>query len=188
MLKHLLAGLCAALTLGGCGQAPLPHEVSRRVPPESKMSEAGTAKLIRMLNDYYTLKDALIAGNAIEADEAAERLIISTGSLKNMQTADSTTDDNLLPILDSVQTGSRQLAALDDASTEKKRIYFKNVSNAMYSLLKYADLRNAGIYRQYCPMAFNDKGAYWLSSEPVIRNPYFGRKMLECGEVADTLK
>ena len=58
----------------------------------------------------------------------------------------------------------------------------------MFSLLKQADLRNAGIYRQYCPMAFNDKGAYWLSDETDIKNPYFGKKMLECGEVTDTLK
>jgi Cu(I)/Ag(I) efflux system membrane fusion protein len=36
-------------------------------------------------------------------------------------------------------------------------------------------------------MAFDNKGAYWLSDQAKIRNPYFGDKMLECGEVKDTL-
>jgi hypothetical protein len=36
-------------------------------------------------------------------------------------------------------------------------------------------------------MAFDDKGAYWLSAESEIKNPYFGKKMLECGEVTDSL-
>jgi hypothetical protein len=37
-------------------------------------------------------------------------------------------------------------------------------------------------------MAFNKKGAYWLSESKVIRNPYFGEKMLDCGETRETLK
>jgi hypothetical protein len=36
-------------------------------------------------------------------------------------------------------------------------------------------------------MAFDNKGAHWLSNNPEIKNPYFGKKMLECGEVTDTL-
>jgi Cu(I)/Ag(I) efflux system membrane fusion protein len=37
-------------------------------------------------------------------------------------------------------------------------------------------------------MAFNDKGAYWLSDKEAIRNPYFGDKMLTCGSVEETLR
>jgi Cu(I)/Ag(I) efflux system membrane fusion protein len=36
-------------------------------------------------------------------------------------------------------------------------------------------------------MAFNDAGAYWLSKTSDIKNPYFGKKMLICGEVKDSL-
>jgi len=68
------------------------------------------------------------------------------------------------------------------------RTSFEKVSDNMFALLKKADLKNANVYRQYCPMAFNDKGAFWLAEESEIRNPYFGKKMLECGEVTDSLK
>ena len=45
-----------------------------------------------------------------------------------------------------------------------------------------------GVYIQFCPMADNNKGAYWISLEEEVRNPDYGEAMLTCGEVRDTLK
>ena len=39
----------------------------------------------------------------------------------------------------------------------------------------------------FCPMAFDGKGAYWITESREIRNPYFGEKMLNCGEVKEKL-
>ncbi len=39
------------------------------------------------------------------------------------------------------------------------------------------------LYLEFCPMANDDKGGYWLSGEKEIKNPYFGEKMLRCGVV-----
>jgi len=36
-------------------------------------------------------------------------------------------------------------------------------------------------------MANNDNGAFWLSSEEQVLNPYFGDMMLKCGMVTDTI-
>jgi len=44
------------------------------------------------------------------------------------------------------------------------------------------------LYVEYCPMAFENEGATWLSRESNIANPYFGDKMLRCGSIVDTLK
>jgi Cu(I)/Ag(I) efflux system membrane fusion protein len=35
----------------------------------------------------------------------------------------------------------------------------------------------------YCPMAFNDKGAYWLQKSSEVENPYFGSQMFHCGDI-----
>jgi Cu(I)/Ag(I) efflux system membrane fusion protein len=43
------------------------------------------------------------------------------------------------------------------------------------------------VYRQYCPMAFDGDGAYWISDEEEIRNPYLPENMLRCGEVVERL-
>ncbi|NJN26228.1 MAG: DUF3347 domain-containing protein [Cyclobacteriaceae bacterium] len=36
-------------------------------------------------------------------------------------------------------------------------------------------------------MAFNDEGAFWLSKEEEIYNPYFGDKMLKCGRMEEKI-
>ena len=42
---------------------------------------------------------------------------------------------------------------------------------------------NQTLYVNYCPMANENKGAYWLSEVEEIRNPFMPEKMLSCGEV-----
>jgi len=48
-------------------------------------------------------------------------------------------------------------------------------------------LSSGNIYKDFCPMAL-DGGAYWLSSEKNILNPYYGDKMLKCGTVKEVLQ
>lgn len=43
------------------------------------------------------------------------------------------------------------------------------------------------LYLQFCPMAFDNKGATWISNSEEINNPYFGAMMLRCGEVRQQL-
>ncbi len=50
----------------------------------------------------------------------------------------------------------------------------------------YGHIETGNHYLAYCPMAFNDKGAYWLQIEEPISNPYFGASMLRCGEIRET--
>ena len=44
------------------------------------------------------------------------------------------------------------------------------------------------LYIDYCPMANNNNGAYWISETKEIRNPFFGGEMLTCGEVKDVIR
>ncbi|MDH3716651.1 MAG: efflux RND transporter periplasmic adaptor subunit [Planctomycetota bacterium] len=39
------------------------------------------------------------------------------------------------------------------------------------------------LFKTYCPMAFDNKGAYWLQADQTVANPYFGAEMLRCGTV-----
>ena len=159
-----------------------------KLPPQSKLDEAGTQKLMAVVSSYYELKDALVATNAENADAGATKLVSATTDLEAHLQTDSINKELIQPYLDTLKTGSKAIFAENDKTTLKNWIAFEKVSDSMFGLLRVADIKNAGVYRQYCPMAFNDKGAYWLSDETEIRNPYFGKKMLECGEVTDSLK
>lgn len=71
---------------------------------------------------------------------------------------------------------------------EVQRTAFAALSKDMETLIKKDGLSNGQLYVDFCPMALNDKGATWITASKEIRNPYFGKKMMECGEVQDTLK
>ncbi len=40
---------------------------------------------------------------------------------------------------------------------------------------------NVAVKQYHCSMAFNDKGADWLSPTDDVENPYFGDTMFSCG-------
>lgn len=67
------------------------------------------------------------------------------------------------------------------------RLLFDKVSRQVITLEKqYGHAAEANRYLAFCPMAFDNKGAYWLQTEKPIRNPYFGARMLKCGEIKET--
>ena len=70
---------------------------------------------------------------------------------------------------------------------EQQRNYFISFSKNMYVLIKATKLETT-IYVQHCPMANEGKGADWLSKESIIKNPYFGSQMLNCGKTVETIK
>jgi Cu(I)/Ag(I) efflux system membrane fusion protein len=141
---------------------------------------------MNMLSAYYSLKDALVATSSTKADEAASKLL-SAAELFNHGLGNKPEYATLHPELQRVMSTTDALIALKNEDIEGKRTKFADISDAMYKVATLSRLKNAGVYHQYCPMAMNDKGAYWLSAESEIKNPYYGKKMLECGEVKDSL-
>ena len=178
-LRGILFVLIAICILPSCGQQ---HAVVRQ-PAKSKLGDSATHVLLGVVADYYQLKNALVATNAPKAGAAAQTLATAAVSFEPLLAGDTV----LKPYVDTVIMQSRQVAATDDHTCERQRIAFGSLSAAIYTLLKSANVTNAGVYHQFCPMAFNNKGAYWLSNQSEIENPYFGKKMLECGEVKDSL-
>ncbi len=140
------------------------------------------------LNSYYALKDAFVASDTVK--------INATGiELKNL--LDSLKLDELYAkdtlAFASINGRPGDVSAeitgmLGEKELEKKRESFELISNGFYDMMRAIRPGGTTIYYQYCPMAFNDKGAYWLSNADSIRNPYFGKKMLTCGEVKETMK
>lgn len=190
-MRHTYIAIIACFFALSCNNTP-PKDTeaappATKEPAQSKLGAEGTQKLLGVVNDYYALKNAMVATKADEITKAANQLATNTEGLQSYLQKDSTGMVVLKPYLDTIVTQSKMAAGIADPTCEKQRIAFDPISSAMYGLLKKVELKNAKIYHTYCPMAFNDKGAYWLSEESEIKNPYFGKKMLECGEVTDSL-
>lgn len=92
----------------------------------------------------------------------------------------------MLTVVTSADTFSALKSDLDQIATstnvDKQREVFEDVSKSVEVYLS-GQLATGSLIKQYCPMAFEGKGAYWLSDSKEIRNPYYGDKMLKCGVV-----
>ncbi|MEN8248128.1 MAG: efflux RND transporter periplasmic adaptor subunit [Bacteroidota bacterium] len=77
---------------------------------------------------------------------------------------------------------------IKSSNIEDQRLAFSDLSDEMYQVVKSFNITGLNIYYQFCPMAKDNTGAYWLSLNSEIRNPYFGDKMLKCGEIIETLE
>lgn len=151
-------------------------------------SDAFNQSFTALLTAYYSLKDALVASDTSRANKAAAGLLASAGALKvNEISGDSTgmIKETALHYTSTISSSATSLAGA--AGLEDKRREFESITDAVWTLTRTVQYDRQKVYYQYCPMAFDNKGAYWLSNVREIRNPYFGDKMLKCGEVADSL-
>ncbi|WP_158237145.1 DUF3347 domain-containing protein [Aquimarina sp. MAR_2010_214] len=71
---------------------------------------------------------------------------------------------------------------------KKQRDFFVSLTSEVEKLVGKAKITSGEVYKQFCPMAFDGEGGYWLSDSKEVRNPYYGKKMLACGSVEKTFK
>ncbi len=127
-----------------------------------------------LLNSYFEIKDALVESQADSAAMQADNFI---AVLNNLNAEDISKDQK-----ESLLNSAKQIAASKEI--KEQREYFSDFSKSMIKLAKSKDLGTEKIYHQYCPM----KKADWLSKTLDIKNPYYGKAMLTCGKVTETIE
>lgn len=137
--------------------------------PNFDSTKISKTEVEAMIEPYLSLKDAFVASNLAESQKRASALV---EAIKN-------------EALQSVKTDAQNIQQATDLDTQ--RLHFYQLSAKVFFLVKNIGGNKQMLYQQYCPMAFNDQGAYWLSKEDKIRNPYFGDEMLTCGMVNEKL-
>jgi len=87
-----------------------------------------------------------------------------------------------------VQQEAKKLNQLIKDTEANKQLKFVTLTTETEKLISQEAISSGEIYKQFCPMAFEGNGGYWLSDSKEVRNPYFGNSMLKCGEVKETIK
>lgn len=152
--------------------------------PDYESPQQFKKQLTEFFDQYIEMKDAMVASKAeLAASEAKEAL----KALGNIDMALLKGDAHMfwMENLDKMDSALTTISESDDL--ESQRAAFVDFNPVLYSKVKAFGLDEKTVYFQFCPMANNDKGAYWLSTEENIRNPYYGDMMMECGEVRETL-
>ncbi|WP_026260067.1 DUF3347 domain-containing protein [Segetibacter koreensis] len=185
-MKYLAIALL--IFFAACGGEDKKAEETKKSEPlaQSENSTSFNNKFTALLNNYYRLKDAFVASNDTMAASQAKALMTSADSLNLQEVkADSSIIEMAKQYLGSISSEAKALVA--EPNLEAKRKSFQMISDNMYDLVRTVHFDKDVVYHQFCPMAFNDAGAYWLSQTTDIKNPYFGKKMLTCGEVKDSI-
>lgn len=142
-----------------------------------KANEEARKGLTTVYTQYLRVKDALVQTDGAAAQKAATELmgqISFDAALLNSE--EKAVWDEQQKVL---HTATKTIAETTDV--KQQRTAFNNLSTAMEKAIVAIGLHGHTVYKQYCPMAFNDTGAYWLAAEEEVNNPYFGDEMLHCG-------
>ncbi len=134
---------------------------------------------------YIELKDALVQSDINKAILTAKVMEQSLDGI-NMSLLTGDVHKQWMNLAGKLRRALKQIQSSGDIEGQRKD--FSTVSNEFYKAVTKFGLTGKTVYYQYCPMAFNDKGAYWLSTTKEIRNPYYGDQMLQCGENRDKLQ
>jgi Cu(I)/Ag(I) efflux system membrane fusion protein len=163
-----------------------PADVPQAALTQSQNNEAFNKGFGKLLNSYYALKESfvkedtnLVATNAKELMQAADSLQLK--ELKAEAALIETAQINAKNLSDEVK------GLLGEAGIENKRKSFQMITSDMYDLIRVVKYDQAVVYLTHCPMAFDNKGADWLSNTSEIVNPYLPKKMIDCGEIKDSV-
>jgi biopolymer transport protein ExbD len=127
-------------------------------------------KVATVYQSYINLKTALVNSDANStADEA--------GHLKTAL-VEAGADEEVLFAAKSIT---------ESTDMETQRDGFVLITEGVEKMLDGA-IESGVVYKQYCPMAFDFKGGYWLSNSSEINNPYYGDIMLRCGKVTSEIR
>jgi Cu(I)/Ag(I) efflux system membrane fusion protein len=157
-----------------------PSLLNRSSTQQLEVSDAFSQQLTAVVESYFLVKNNLVK------DQLPTATIQLLAQALAKVSADGTGKDNAK--WEKIKSG------LSEATTKIKgskdlasaRTHFSSLSTQIIQLTETYKLTKAIVYQDYCPMAFNNKGGYWLSETEDIQNPYFGASMLTCGEVKQT--
>ncbi len=152
-------------------------------------SVQGSAALRGLVSDllvpYLALQKGLAAGDyaaaakqgrlLLDTSQVIVTLLLESGNKVEQHRAQSFDDQG------------RELVAAVDLVEIRKAFY--PLSKTLAELIDaYGTNGQAPLYLQFCPMAFSNTGATWISGTEEINNPDFGPMMLRCGEVQKQIK
>ncbi len=153
--------------------------------PQFEVDDTFRKQLEGVFINYVALKEALVASDAEKTQQKASETSQALADA-DMALLTGAAHNDWMHYLGEMEQSLNTIKS--ESEIEAQREAFSTLSDNLYKSIKAFGLAGSTAYYEYCPMAFDDKGAYWLSDASKIRNPYFGDKMLSCGEVKEKLQ
>jgi hypothetical protein len=153
--------------------------------PQFQVDATFQNQLASVFTSYVELKDAFVSSDASKVKTEAKETNESLAKV-DMKLVSGAAHNDWMNYLATLQSSLKEIQESSDIEAQRKA--FSTLSDNLYKSVKAFGLGGKEAFYEFCPMAFNNEGAYWLSDQAQIKNPYFGDKMLTCGEVKEKLK
>jgi Cu(I)/Ag(I) efflux system membrane fusion protein len=135
-------------------------------------AEMPTGTLEKLVGLYVPMQEALAGDSVATVKEQAAK--VATEAEAILTTKGEKPSLEAIEGLEAVVAAAK---AMNAAEIPALREQFKPLSHAVAKLVERQAVAGHGIY--FCPMA----DAYWIQKSGAVKNPYYGAKMLGCGEV-----
>jgi Cu(I)/Ag(I) efflux system membrane fusion protein len=164
--------------------ASVSNENQSNMNERMKVSKDFQNQLKAVFNDYIKLKDALVKDDSNNVMAESEKLLDNVSKVDMKLLTDNETHVNWMRLEKEIKASATSISNTSDI--KEQRDHFKHLSSHLINAVQLFGV-NETVFVEFCPMADNDNGAYWLSKEEKILNPYFGDAMLSCGSVKQTI-
>lgn len=139
-----------------------------------------------IISNYLQLKNALAKDNGKDAATAGNA-IVATIATVDMKSLSNEQMKSYMDIADDLKEHAEHIGE-NASKIAHQREHFEMLSKDMADLIKTFGNGGQTLYKDFCPMANDGKGAIWISEVKEIKNPYLGSKMPTCGSVKETIQ
>ncbi|RIA09500.1 Cu(I)/Ag(I) efflux system membrane fusion protein [Flavobacteriaceae bacterium MAR_2010_72] len=157
------------------------HTMNERLKVSAQFQE----QLKVVFNDYINLKNALVKEDSKTSSESASSLLNNLSKVNMKLLSDNNAHSSWMSLEGNIKSSATSISK--SSTIILQRDHFKHLSSHLIHAVQLFGV-NEKVYVEFCPMADNNKGAYWLSKENKVINPYFGDAMLTCGEVKQVIE
>ncbi len=193
-MKNIFFGIAiAAISFTACNSSTNKSNESSNTSSDTTQAtsqtntEAKTATPINeIVSGYLHIKNALANDNGNDAANGGKEIVTVIGKIDKASFTEKQ-KKAFEDVADDVKENAEHIG--DNAGKiDHQREHFDMLSQDMYDLVKAFGGELQILYKDYCPMYNNGKGAIWISETKEIRNPYLGKKMPTCGSVKEEIK
>lgn len=145
----------------------------------STQKNAATSPIIEA---YLQIKNGLVADSKEKAAVGATALLKAFTAFDMSQL----TGEKHVEYMEILESAKEHAEHIVKSPIDHQREHFEALSTDVNDMVALLGTEKT-LYKDFCPMANNNKGGYWLSEVKEIKNPYFGSKMMKCGSVKEQI-
>ncbi|GAA4956359.1 hypothetical protein GCM10023314_32580 [Algibacter agarivorans] len=161
------------------------NEGQTRIDERLEVSEGFQNQLKKVFNNYISLKNALVKEDSKKVSQDAKGLLNKLSQVDMKLLTDNKAHNHWMSLGNEIKESASSISTT--TSIKEQRSHFKHLSSHLAKAIRLFGI-GQNVYFQFCPMAGNNKGAYWLSKDEKVINPYFGEAMISCGEVKQVIE